>query len=108
MLGLVRPFDLRQRIENYLLYERVDLGTRQQKRFSRLLTTLCMEGEVARGKVPEILGLKGTASRDVIRAALDEGLIASKSEKGALMMAFPNKVIEFYFPLLFTDLPVDD
>lgn len=32
---------------------------------------------------------------------------ASASEKGPLRIAFPNQVVESYFPLLFTDLPVD-
>jgi hypothetical protein len=42
----------------------------------------------------------------VIRRALDEGLVSSSSEKGPLRIAFPNHVVESYFPLLFTDLPV--
>jgi hypothetical protein len=51
-------------------------------------------------------GIKGTATREVIRKALEEGLVLTSSEKGPLRIAFPNKVVEYYFPLLFTDLPV--
>jgi len=73
----------------------------------RLLKALCLEGDLPRGAVPAILGLKGTASRVIIRRALDEGLICSSSEKGPLRIAFPYKVVDSCFPLLFTDLPVD-
>ena len=70
--------------------------------------TLCIEGDLPRGAVPAILGLKGTASRVIIRRALDEGLVGSPSEKGPLRIAFPSKVVESYFPQLFTDLQVDE
>lgn len=66
-----------------------------------------MEGEKSRGEVPQILGLKGTAAREVIRKALGEGMVGSPSPKGVLRIAFPAKVVESYFPHLFTDLPVD-
>jgi len=108
MISLVRPFDLQKRIENYLRYERTDLGDKKATQFTRLLTTLCLQGEVARGEVPHILGLKGTATRDVIRAALAEELVATSSEKGPLRIAFPNKVVESYFPQLFQDLSLEE
>jgi hypothetical protein len=43
----------------------------------------------------------------IIRRALDEGLVSSSSEKGPLRIAFPQKVLDAWFPKLFTDLPVD-
>ena len=107
MIGLIEPFQLQDRIENYLRFKRGDLDGKLREKLVRLLNALVLQGEVPRGLVPEILGLKGTASRDVIRKALEEGLVSSKSEKSALRIAFPSKVVEFYFPLLFTDLPVD-
>ena len=107
MVGLIEPFKLQDRIENYLRFKRTDLDARMREKLVRLLKVLAFQGEIPRGQVPEILGLKGTASRDVIRKAVEEGLVSSKSEKAALRIAFPSKVVEFYFPLLFTDLPVD-
>jgi Fic family protein len=107
MVGLIEPFKLQDRIENYFRFKRTDLDPRLREKWVTLLKTLVLRGEIPRGEIPEILGLKGTASRDVIRKALGEGLVSSKSEKSPLKIAFPSKVVEFYFPLLFTDLPVD-
>ena len=107
MTGLISPFKLLDPIESYLRFTRVDLDGKMRDHLARLLKALCLEGEVPRGRVPAILGLKGTASRVIIRRALDEGLVSSSSEKGLLRIAFPNKVVDSYFPMLFTDLPVD-
>ena len=62
---------------------------------------------MARGEVGRVVGLKSTAAREVSRKALGEEIIGSPSEKGALRIAFPNKVGEHYFPQLFTDLSAD-
>lgn len=107
MVGLIEPFKLQERIESYLRFTRMDLDSKLREKLTRLLKALALQGEIPRGAVPEILGLKGTASREVIRKALDEGLVRSTSEKTPLRIAFPNKVVEYYFPQLFTDLPVD-
>ena len=85
----------------------MDLDAKLREHMVRLLKVLCLEGEIPRGAVSEILGLKGTAARDVIRKALEEELVGSPSPKGVLRIAFPSKVVEFYFPQLFTDLPGD-
>jgi Fic family protein len=108
MTGLISPFKLLDRIENHLRFIRVDLDAKLRSHLVRLLKALCLEGDLPRGAVPAILGLKGTASRVIIRRALDEGLVGSASEKGPLRIAFPYKVVDSYFPQLFTDLPVDD
>jgi Fic family protein len=106
MLGLIEPFKLQDRIERYFQFAPGDLGGRLRGLLARLIKALCMQGEIPRGAVPDILGLKGTATREVIRKALEEGLVLTSSEKGPLRIAFPNKVVEYYFPLLFTDQPV--
>lgn len=105
MVGLVSPFALTERIESYFRFVRLDLDARMRERLARLLKALVLEGEIARGAVPGILGLGGTAARAVIRKAVDEGLAGSVTEKGALRISFPNKVVESFFPNLFTDLP---
>jgi Fic family protein len=107
MIGLIAPFSLLDRIDSYLRFTRVDLDAKMRGHLGRLLKALCLEGEVTRGEVPGILGLKGTAGREVIKKALAEGLVSSPSPKGRLKIAFPNKVVDSYFPQLFTDLPVD-
>jgi Fic family protein len=107
MTGMISPFLLLDRIESYLRFSRVDLDAKTRGHLARLLKALCLEGDLPRGAVPAILGLKGTSSRVVIRRALNEDLVASSSEKGPLRIAFPNKVVDAYFPMLFTDLPAD-
>ena len=108
MTDLISPFHLLDRIESYLRFTRVDLEPKTREHLQRLLKALCLEGEMARGAVPEILGLKGTAARVIIRRALDEELVCSSSEKGPLRIAFPHQVLDAWFPQLFTDLPVLD
>lgn len=107
MLRLVDPFALAERIERYVSFVRTDLDEALRGRLVRLLRALYWEGEIPRGRVPELLGVKGTTARDVIRFAIREGLVTSESEKRPLRITFPDKVVEYYFPGLFTDLPVD-
>jgi hypothetical protein len=108
MTSLIAPSSLLDRIESYLRFTRVDLEPKTREHLQRLLKALCLEGELARGAVPQILGLKGTAARVIIRRALDEGLVGSASEKGPLRIAFPHQVLDAWFPQLFTDLPVQE
>lgn len=108
MSDLIAPFNLLDRIENYLRFTRVDLESKTREHLQRLLKALFLEGELARGTVPHILGLKGTAARAIIRRALAEGLASSPSEKGPLHIAFPHHVLDAWFPQLFTDLPVQE
>ena len=107
MADLIAPFHLLDRIENYLRFTRVDLESKTREHLQRLLKALCLEGELARGAVPDVLGLKGTAARVIIRRALDEGLVCSPSEKGPLRLAFPHHVLDAWFPQLFIDLAVE-
>lgn len=106
VLGLVEPEVLISRIGSYFQIIRTDLDTKMRQHLARLLAELCIKNEIGRGEAEGILGLKGTATRAVIRKGLSEGLIQSSSEKGPLRIAFPAKVVETYFPKLFTDLPV--
>ena len=108
MTDLIAPFHLLDRIESYLRFTRVDLESKTREHLLRLLKALCLEGEIARGAVPDVLGLKGTAARAIIRRALEEELVCSSSEKGPLRIAFPHKVLDAWFPQLFTDLPVHE
>ncbi|MEX1049879.1 MAG: Fic family protein [Akkermansiaceae bacterium] len=108
MADLIAPFNLLDRIESYLRFTRIDLEPKTREHLQRLLKALCHEGELARGAVPAILGLKGTAARAIIRRALEEELVCSSTEKGPLRLAFPHKVLDAWFPQLFTDLPVQE
>ena len=105
MMELISPFSLIDRIETYVQLKRTDLERKRRGHFVKLLKALCLDGEIKRGEVAGILGLKGTAARDVVRTALSEGLIQSPSEKGALRIALPVEVVDYYFPNLFVNLP---
>ena len=106
VLSLIDPETLVHRIAFYLQNVRTDLDPKMRQHLARLLEALCFKNELGRGEAEGILGLKGTATRAVIRTGLAEGLLRSPSEKGTLRIAFPSKVVETYFPRLFTDLPV--
>jgi hypothetical protein len=107
VLEMIDPETLVSRINAYLHIVRTDLDPKMRQHLARLLETLCYKNELGRGEAEGILGLKSTATRTVIRTALADGLIKSPSEKGALQIAFPSKVVETYFPKLFTDLPAN-
>jgi hypothetical protein len=66
-----------------------------------------VDGEIERGRVGEIVGLSGTAAREIIRLALREGLLNSASEKGPLSLVFSAKTLESYFPQLYQDLQIE-
>jgi len=99
--------NLSKRIDHYLHFGRAALPSRDRERMSRLLKAALQEGQIGRGRVGEIVGLRGTAARQVIRLCLREGLLDSASEKGPLSLAFSSETLESYFPKLFQDLPVD-
>ena len=106
MSGLFQFESLATRIDNYLRYDMLHLTPRNRERLSRLLKALIIEGELERGRVSEIVGLRGTAAREITRLALKEQLIDSPTEKGPLRIVFSSKILESYFPKLFQDLPV--
>ena len=97
---------LLRRIEDYV--HRESGVTRHRQRLARLLTATVSEGSVPRSRVPDIVGLKPSAARQVTRMGLDEGLLQSPTPKGPLRIAFPAKVLDAYFPRLFLDLPYGD
>jgi hypothetical protein len=57
--------------------------------------------------VQEITGKAATVSAEIIKLGLEEGYFETPSPKGPLRPAFPAKVLEYYFPQLFLDLPVE-
>jgi Fic family protein len=106
MAGLLNTDGLLHRIGDYV--HRESGITRHADRLVRLLSAAFREGTVSRGQVPDIVGLKPSASRQVTALALREGLLQSPSPKGSLSIAFPAKVLDAYFPRLFLDLPYED
>ena len=91
------------RIENYIHREATEI-TRHKDRLIRLLKAVATEGLISRGRVPDIVGLKPSAARQVTKLGLDAELIRTESPKGPLSIAFPAKVLDSYLPRLFIDL----
>ena len=104
LLGLPK---LLARMEDYVWREATDI-TKHKPQLCRLLKAVASEGQVARGHVPDIVGLKPSAARQVTKLGLEQGLLKTASPKGPLSIAFPAKVLDAYFPRLFLDLPVEE
>ena len=107
MGGLLNLPDLRTRVERYFQFEALHL-TRHREEIMRVVKALVDEGEFSRERVYEITGKGATTAAAIIKRGLAEGYFDSPSEKGKLRIAFPGKVLPFYFPSLFVDLPVDE
>jgi len=107
MAGLLQLDNLSTRIERHLQFDALELKTKTRDRLVRLLKAALIEGEIDRGRVGEIVGLRGTAGREIIRLAVRKGLLDSQTEKGPLSLVFSAKTLESYFPQLYQDLPVE-
>jgi len=105
MTGLFQFENLARRIDHYLQFDQIKLAARERARLSRLLRAALLEGEIERGRVGEIVGLRGTSARQIIRLALNQGLLDSPSPKGPLSLVFSSRTLESYFPKLYQDLP---
>jgi hypothetical protein len=98
---------LRIRVERYFQFETLHLKLYREE-LMRVVRTLIDEGEIPRARVQEITGKGATVSAEIIKLGLQEGLVESPSPKGPLQPGFPPKILEFYFPQLFVDLPADE
>jgi len=107
MTGLLELPRLLARVEDYVHREAMHI-TKHKDQLCRLLRAVVLEGQLERGRVSEVVGLKASAARQVTRLGLDEGLLQATSPKGPLVISFPAKILDAYFPRLFLDLPFDD
>lgn len=106
MDGLLQLNNLSTRIERHLQFEVLEVKTKARDRLVRLLKAALIEGEIDRGRVGEIVGLRSTAAHGIIRLALHKGLLDSQTEKGPLSLVFSAKTLESYFPQLYQDLSI--
>ena len=68
--------------------------------FSILETTL-LKGEISRGEVSRITGLKERTARALLSSLTENGILGSDTPKGALSLRFPVDAVELLFPNLF-------
>jgi Fic family protein len=107
MGDLLQLATLSARIEAYLQLQALHIEGKTKERLARLLKAALVQGEIERGSVVSIVGLRDTEARKIIRLALDENLVDSATPKGALCLVFSSKTLESYFPQLYQDLPVE-
>lgn len=68
-----------------------------------LLEQVLQRGEVPRGDVPRITGLKERTARDLLAALVADGILGSDTPKGPVSLRFPLQAIELLFPSLFPE-----
>jgi hypothetical protein len=66
----------------------------------RLLVEIYQAGQLGKSEVPALLGLSERTAREVMKALLQEGLIAAVNQKAPLTLGFPSHVLDDYFPAL--------
>lgn len=70
-------------------------------RVAAVLKALAIKGEMARGEVFRVIEMSERTGRNILRELLDEGLILSRSEKGAVRLGFPAAAASYWFPDLY-------
>lgn len=68
-----------------------------------LLRDVLLRGEIARGEAARITGKPVRTASRIVAALLDKSLLTSETPKGALQIAFPAKVVGYYFPRLYPE-----
>ena len=66
-----------------------------------LLTEIFHRGDIARGDVQVITGLRERTARTLLAELLKDGILASSSDKGAVFLRFPVEKRDLLFPRLF-------
>jgi Fic family protein len=88
---------LSDRLEQYI--ER-DLGQREAA--AKLAQVLLLRGELARGEVASVIGLKERTARTVLNDLAAAGLVASETPKGPVSLRFNVASADTLFPRLFS------
>ncbi len=70
-------------------------------RTAEVLKALAIKGEMSRGEVSQIIQMSERTGRNVLKQLLDEGLVLSRSEKGAVRLGFPVIAASYWFPDLY-------
>lgn len=99
MQSLLAPSDLLRRIE---LYCRDESEAARLPKFSyQVLREVVLQGELDRGRVPALIGLRERAARNVTAALISKGILTSETPKGSLRLGFPTEAVERWFPSLY-------
>ena len=66
-----------------------------------ILETILLRGELTRGDIARVSGLKERTARTLLSLLIENGILASETPKGALSLRFPIHTTEILFPNLF-------
>ena len=66
-----------------------------------LVHQVLQRGELVRGEMPGVTGLKERAARTLLSALTQDGILGSDTPKGPVTLRFPLDTIEDLFPALF-------
>lgn len=101
MERLTQPEQLRTRILTWS-YEEAKLGNQSHKA-GHILEAVLYRGELPRGEVANILGLKDRQARRIVSSLLEIGVLVSSSPKAPLRLAFPATLASRWMPGLFPE-----
>jgi Fic family protein len=91
------------------LLNRMEIWTEEEVRAKRLpkgswplLREAVLAGEFARGKAPSLTGYEVRQARTVLNTLIDAGYLVSPTTRSPVRLGFPIKVVERWFPRLYT------
>ena len=102
MASLLNPSEIIRRIEIYVKDEIA--AKRLPKGSFEMLREAYYQGEVPRGRAPEITGYEERRARETVSVLVEKGLLLSKSHRAPLTLGFPIDILERWLPTLY---PVD-
>jgi Fic family protein len=106
MEGLFELDTLGGRIEHYV---QVESGLGEiGGRVSLLLREALYRGEFPRGDAGRIAGAGERTGRSALAAAVEAGLLKSRTPKSPVRLALPSKVLGTYFPRLFPPVQIQE
>ncbi|MCB1713835.1 MAG: Fic family protein [Candidatus Competibacteraceae bacterium] len=86
---------LANRLEQYAMQQ----GLKPESRF--VLREVLQRGELQRGDIPRVSGLKERTARDLLSNLINDGILASETPKGPVSLRFPVKALDTLFPKLY-------
>jgi Fic family protein len=99
MNELLQPSELLRRIA---LYVDDEVSARHLPKGSfPLLREAFREGEISRGRAPELTGYEERRARQVVSELIDKGLLKSSGHRAPLRLAFPIETHERWLPKLY-------
>jgi len=90
---------LKKRLETYAHIKGFKPGT------IYILNAALSDGEVSRGDAERLTGLKERSARMVLSSLTEDGILGSRSPKGAVSLRFNVDSARILFPKLFDDIP---